>query len=105
MSSMRSKIGRVKLGLEHLEDRRMMAVLDDFLTNEHVDLQIRYNAGVWGFGPYDSDSDLAISNEHGLLYGGDSETLDQLRPTTALNSTLLGYHRERHLSTSPASRP
>ncbi len=67
--------------MERLEDRRMMAVLDDFLTNEHVDLQIRYTNGVWGFGPYNSDSDLVISNEHGLLYGGDSGTLDQLRPT------------------------
>lgn len=65
-------------GAESLEQRNLLTpTLQNFLTTEHVDINIGRTGGVWSVGPRDADASPAAvqySNEEALIYvGGPSE--------------------------------
>lgn len=64
---------RHRLGCEALEDRSVPATLNNFLTAEHVDLDIGYTggaAGTWSLGAFDDDNAVAYTADEALLYVG-----------------------------------
>ena len=70
---------------ESLEARQLLAAdsvssLVDYVTTEHVDLNLMYDSGEWSLGPRNSDASPATQygNDEAVLYGGlPSETTRQ----------------------------
>ena len=61
------------LRTEQLENRRMMvADLVNFLTQEHVDINIQNSGGVWTAGPRNSDAspEIQYANDEAVMYAG-----------------------------------
>jgi surface-anchored protein len=61
------------LRTEQLENRRLMvADLVNFLTQEHVDINIQNSGGVWTAGPRNSDSspEIQYANDEAVMYAG-----------------------------------
>ena len=64
---------KANLAVERLESRQLMvADLVNFLTTEHVDLNIAHSSGAWSVGPRNSDEVPAIQygNDDAILYAG-----------------------------------
>ena len=79
-SANRRHVGRV----ESLEQRTVLAAtLSNFLTTEHVDLNIGYSGGTWSLSPRDSDAFPAVNYaaDDALLYAGTGS--QQSRPAGA----------------------
>lgn len=58
---------------ETLEDRTTPTTLSNFLTVEHVDIEIGYSggpAGEWSFTAHDDENEIEHDSEDGLLYVG-----------------------------------
>lgn len=67
------KQGRRILASEQLENRRLMvADLVNFLTQEHVDINIQHTSGVWNVGPRNSDAapEIQYANDEAVMYVG-----------------------------------
>jgi surface-anchored protein len=67
------KQGRRILASEQLENRRLMvADLVNFLTQEHVDINIQNTSGVWNVGPRNSDAapEIQYANDEAVMYVG-----------------------------------
>lgn len=65
--------GRRVLASEQLENRRLMvADLVNFLTQEHVDINIQNTSGVWNVGPRNSDAapEIQYANDEAVMYVG-----------------------------------
>jgi surface-anchored protein len=65
--------GRRILASEQLENRRLMvADLVNFLTQEHVDINIQNTSGVWNVGPRNSDAapEIQYANDEAVMYVG-----------------------------------
>ena len=61
---------RTSLMAERLEERAMFALVN-YLTNEHVDLNIGYSSpNSWTLGPRDSDNVIQYANDTVVLYVG-----------------------------------
>ena len=72
--TIRRKPRKTLLRTENLEDRAVPAVLDTFLTNEHVDIRINHSAGTWSIQAQDADNAVTHEMEDALLYVGTHET-------------------------------
>lgn len=58
----------VPCALEALESRLTPALLDTFLTTEHVDLGVGFTGSSWSFSVNDKDSNVIHANDKALLY-------------------------------------
>jgi surface-anchored protein len=74
-SSRRPFARRRPLHLESLEDRAVPATLSNFLTQEHVDLNIGYSGGTFTLNPRNNDTQSIYAPDDALFYvGKDAKT-------------------------------
>ena len=69
----RSLVRRRLASVEQLESRRLfVADLVNFLTAEHVDINVGYAGSQWSVGPRNSDEepDVQYANDEALMYVG-----------------------------------
>ncbi|MSR55948.1 MAG: tandem-95 repeat protein [Gemmataceae bacterium] len=69
---MKKKTRRTRLNLHPLEERAIPATLSNFLTHEHVDLNLGYSSGTgeWTLQARDDDSSTSYPADDALLYVG-----------------------------------
>jgi surface-anchored protein len=77
LSARRRRRSRVRsVAAEPLESRALLtASLENFLTTEHVDINLQRSGTTWSLGPKNSDADVQYANDEAVLYAGSPSVL------------------------------
>jgi surface-anchored protein len=87
---------------EALETRALLtASLENFLTTEHVDINLQRSGTAWSLGPRNSDADIQYANDEAVLYAGSPSVLS--RPSGS-EFDFIGVNAGQNFYMLPASQ-
>ena len=89
-----------RCALEALESRLTPALLDTFLTTQHVDLGVGFTGSSWSFSVNDKDSNDIHANDKALLY----VSAEKSRQSAPAGFSFLGVQQGQDFHQLPASQ-